>query len=254
MIKLILLNQKLKTILIVILGLISTQLFSRSPCKLILRENSLIGKCEHKLFTNLEIILDKKYTEIDSSTLFKMLPRNGLLTIQNTTNLDVQFVITYRAGFPQIMFKPRTSPRVGWYTFDNLNFKDNSISFDIDLDPDVPVLEEDLKILGQVRKLLPDSLHWNRNDDRKCQDDNENGKYSFFCALQTASTITVGEYNHRNAVMQIMRQLIEKRYPEKKWVHRFKDFNNMPQTTFNDIITIIDEAEKIIRKDLKDKE
>ncbi len=41
-----------------------------------------------------------------------------------------------------------------------------------------------------------------------------------------------------------MRRLIEKKYPNKEWEHRFKDFNNMPQTSFDDIMGIIEEANR----------
>lgn len=56
----------------------------------------------------------------------------------------------------------------------------------------------------------------------------------------------VGEYNHRNAVMQLMRHLIAEEFQDEKWEHRFKDYNNMPSTTYKEIMSLIEEAENLI--------
>lgn len=240
---------KLKAVITSIILCSSSLLFAQSACEMTLEGNRMIGKCESNFFTEIEIYLDKHYNKIDTTTLFQALPKDGFITI-HSIKIKAKFVITERAGFPQIMFKPNQS-RVGWYTFDSLYSENETLHFIIDTDPDVPFLDEDLQILHHAKGLLKDSLNWNRNDDRRCEDDVSGGKYSFFCALQTASIAIVGEYNHRNAVMQLMRHLIEEEFPERKWEHRFKDFNNMPETTFRDIIEIFDSAEKIIEAKLK---
>ena len=49
-----------------------------------------------------------------------------------------------------------------------------------------PVTTEDLRILERADALLKDELGWNRNDDRECDDDRATGKWSLFCALETA--------------------------------------------------------------------
>lgn len=188
-------------VLVLIIWSTSISLFSQSPCHLVLGQDKLVGECEDKLFTGIEIVLDREYDKIDSATLFKILPKDGFLIIQKKHKIAAQFVITERAGFPQIMLKPTDLPRVGWYTFDSLSITDREINFLIDKDPDVPFSNEDLEIIAHVKKLFKDPLNWNKNDDRRCQDDIKNDTYSFFCALQTASINVAGEYNHRNAVM-----------------------------------------------------
>ena len=249
---------KLKIILTLTVGLLSIiSAFAQKPkpCSLTLQGDKLIGKCEEGIFTNLEINLEKEYGAIDSLTLFNALPKEGLVTLYGQKKAPTRFEITKRSGVPQVILKPdKNTPRVGWYTFDNPIFNNNTINFIIDMDPIVPIQKEDLEVILQTRKLLKDPSKWHQNDDRICDDDIENGKYSFYCALNTASTMVAGEYNHRNAVMQIMRKQIQKRYPPgKKWRHRFKDYNNMPETSFKDIISIINEAETIIRKELEKK-
>lgn len=135
--------------------------------------------------------------------------------------------------------------------FNKVMVKNDSLLIDIETDPNVPYSRKDLKIIKLAKKLLPNKESWNRQDDRGCEDDIENGVYSFFYAMQYASTEVKEEYNHRNVTMQLMRHLIEDRFPEKKWKHRFKDASNMPDTSLEDIMSIIDEAEQIIKKELK---
>lgn len=228
-------------------------LSAQSMCKLALEGQVLTGSCENRLFTGLKIQLNEEVTELDEKTLFKLFPTPGTITIGGQSEFNVNFEITKRAGYRQILFKPTDLPRVGWYTLDNLKVNAQSIEFDIDNDPTVPAGKKDLKIIREARKLLSSAENWNQEDDRRCEDDIQNDKYSFFCALQTASTKVEGAYNHRNAVMQMMRHLIQARFPERRWEHRFKDFNNMESTTFEKIHEIIDEAEATIKKELKEK-
>ncbi len=241
----------LKTILALIALTMSVLSFGQCKCKLLLEQTKLTGKCQDQLFSGIEITLDASYDALDSLSLFQMLPRDGFLVVREEYKLPARFVITDRAGFHQILLKPLAQPRVGWYTFDSLRIGDREIDFFIDKDPNVPFSPEDLQILAQARKLLQDPDQWNDQDDRRCEDDQENGKYSFFCALQTASTQVVGEYNHRNAVMQLIRRLIEENYPNLEYEHRFKDFNNRPNTSLEDIHRLLDEAEGIVQRQLE---
>ena len=56
-----------------------------------------------------------------------------------------------------------------------------------------PVTTDDLRILEKADALLKDESGWNRNDDRACDDDRATGKFSLFCALETACTEVLGE-------------------------------------------------------------
>ncbi|GAB4517682.1 MAG: hypothetical protein Tsb004_28050 [Allomuricauda sp.] len=46
--------------------------------------------------------------------------------------------------------------------------------------------------------------------------------------------------------MQLMRHLIAEEFQDEKWEHRFKDYNNMPSTTYKEIMSLIEEAENLI--------
>jgi hypothetical protein len=221
-----------------------------SYCKIKLHGNQLIGKCTGGIYSNITIELPDSFQRLDSTSLFKALPVKGIVTLQGKYDIDVDFVKTNRAGFNQVMLKPIKVKRLGWYTFDDLRFTNEGMTFTIDSDPVVPVSKQDLQILQKAKELLKNAENWNPNDDRKCKDDIENNKYSIYCALETASIDVVGEYNHRNAVMQLMRHLIAEEFPERGWEHRFKDYNNMSETKYEDILNLIEKAKKQMTKQL----
>ena len=141
-------------------------------------------------------------------------------------------------------------PRIGWYTFDDLIINKSSIEFIINTDPSIPSSRTDLEIITVAINLLKDPTNWHKEDDRRCEDDDENSQWSFFCALKKASVQVMGEYNHRSSVMQLIRHMIEKEHPGKKWEHRFKDYNNMSETTFDDIKRLMHEAKAAIEDKL----
>src|SRR5687767_5486932 len=66
------------------------------------------------------------------------------------------------------------------------------------LDPAVvrsmPVTEQDEKILLRTGELLRDETQWNRQDERWCEDDEQTGKRSLFCALHRATVDVLGKY------------------------------------------------------------
>jgi hypothetical protein len=104
---------------------------------------------------------------------------------------------------------------------------------------DQPVTAEDLRILERADALLKDELAWNRNDDRECDDDKAAGKWSLFCALETACTEVLGEYDHRRAALQEVRFVVEEATRGREFEHRLMDFNNLPETRFDDVKQVI---------------
>ena len=88
---------------------------------------------------------------------------------------------------------------------------------------------------------------WNRHDDRVCDDDEASGKRSLFCALQKAAREILGEYQHRNVALQEVRFVIQDATRDRQTEmvirslrrfsvpHRLMDFNNLPETRFEDV-------------------
>ena len=114
-----------------------------------------------------------------------------------------------------------------------------------------PVTEADLRILQRADALLKDPASWNRHDDRVCSDDEATGKRSLFCALQKADTEVLGTYEHRNVALQEVRFAVQDATRDRQTKmmfdalrqfslpHRLMDFNNLPDTRFEDIHNVL---------------
>lgn len=222
-------------------------------CKLFLKDGKLVGACTKSFFKEFEISLTNP--KLDSINLFKQLPLFGKASVSYIPNskekvdyqLDVKYELTNRQGFPQILMK--TSD--GWFAMDNLKIYSDSIEFEMDNDPEPPVTESDLLIIRKTMELLKDEKQWNRNDDRKCKEDAENKTYSLFCALYAASVEEVGTYDHRKAVMQMIRKTIVEMYPNKELEHRLRDFNNLPETNHTVLMDLLTRVESQVIKALE---
>ena len=128
---------------------------------------------------------------------------------------------------------------------------------------DQPVTEADLQILQRAEALLKNPSMWNRHDDRVCDDDEALGRRSLFCALQKADTEVLGSYAHRNVALQEVRfaiqDLTRDRHTEMvlralrhfSLPHRLMDFNNLPETRFEDIHHVLRVASERVAARLK---
>ncbi len=220
----------------------------QAECEMRLVGNKLVATCEEGgLFESFQIALEKPYANLNTEGLLKLLPKKGSGTILTKKKYDADFVITERSGFKQVLFKAR----LGWYTFDDLKFENGKFYFTVDHDADVPFTREDLEVLKEARKLLKDDLHWNKEDERICDDDLSSGKYSLFCAIKTAYIKVHSEWNHRNAIFQKIRHLIGEKHAEKIKHHRLLEYNNMHDTSFESIMDLLDQIEILIVEQLE---
>ena len=104
---------------------------------------------------------------------------------------------------------------------------------------DQPVAEEDLQILIRADEILIDETVWNREDDRICDDDELAGRRSLFCALHKACIEVLGAYDHRRVALQEVRFAIVDATEGRKFAHRLRDYNNLPETRFDDVKRIL---------------
>jgi hypothetical protein len=131
---------------------------------------------------------------------------------------------------------------------------------------DQPATADDLRILRRADGLLGDASVWNRADDRVCDDDEASGKRSLFCALQKANREILGEYQHRNLALQEMRLVIQDATRDRQaemviralrrfsLPHRLMDFNNLPETRFEDVKQVLRVASERIAARLESKQ
>ena len=131
---------------------------------------------------------------------------------------------------------------------------------------DQPATADDLRILRRTDALLGDASVWNRHDDRVCDDDEASGKRSLFCALQKANRETLGEYQHRNVALQEVRFATQDATRDRQTEmairalrrfsvpHRLMDFNNLPETRFEDVKQVLRVASERIAARLESKQ
>lgn len=125
-------------------------------------------------------------------------------------------------------------------TTGQINKEDRNLEFD-------PI---DLEIIRRADSILSDKSKWNKGDDRQCEDDITNEKYSLFCALYKASIDITGEYIHRRPAIQIVRFTLEKYENGRVKNHRLMDWNNHLDTTFEEVKMVLTESSDTIERKL----
>jgi len=108
----------------------------------------------------------------------------------------------------------------------------------------------DLKIIRRADSLLKDKSVWSKQDDRRCDDDIAAGKFSLYCALYKASVDVAGEYVHRRPAMQVVRFTLEKYESGRVKEHRLMDWNNHPDTNFEEVKKLLKESIEEVSKKL----
>lgn len=121
----------------------------------------------------------------------------------------------------------------GWYPVANLDFTKEKLklSFDWGFQPDPRPI--DLTVLKRAEELISDIDSWNEQDDRICDDDFNNNKWSLYCVLKQAYTDETGDFNHRAPALNIVRQNISVLNPKRDYKHQLMEFNN--EQSFLDI-------------------
>lgn len=112
---------------------------------------------------------------------------------------------------------------------------------------ELPVSDADFRILARARRILSGPSVWNRRDDRACEDDERRGSWSLFCALYQASVDVAGAYLHLRPVMMELRAAVGEITNRRSFEHQLRDYNNLDSTTYADIETIFERAERRLR-------
>ena len=116
------------------------------------------------------------------------------------------------------------------------------------------VTVEDLRILERADAFLRDQSAWNRKDDRQCDDDKTSGQWSLSCALDVACIEELGRYDHARAALQEVRFVVEEVTHGRQFEGRLMGFNNLPETRFEDIKSVLRVARERVQQRLKESE
>jgi hypothetical protein len=171
----------------------------------------------------------------------------GTLAYPDGRTAEIRYQIVNYRGLEDIYMKTT----LGYFLWEMLEVGQDEICFAIYWWYCPPARQVDLEALEMSEQLLMDSAHWHKMDDRKCEDDIENDRWSLFCAIKYASIEKMGEYNHHNTAMQALRSVIDELIPDHGFAHTLMDFNNLPSTTHHDIMFVIEKAKKKIERDLE---
>jgi hypothetical protein len=174
----------------------------------------------------------------------------GTLTYPNGRNTKIEYEMVNHRGFEDIYMKTT----LGYFLWEMLEIGDNEVFFAIYWWYSPPARQVDLDALEMAEQLLVDSANWHKMDDRQCEDDIANDKWSLFCAIKYASIQKMGEYNHHNTAMQALRLTIDELMPGHGFEHTLMDYNNSPSTTHADILGVINKAKKRIEEQLRNAE
>ena len=107
---------------------------------------------------------------------------------------------------------------------------------------DLAPSEIDLQILQQALEILYDESVWHQADERVCDDDEKQDSWSIFCALYRASLEVTSKYLHSRPAMKEARNVIREITNKRPFEHRLRDYNNLPETTFEDIQNVLELA------------
>lgn len=112
-----------------------------------------------------------------------------------------------------------------------------------------PADTADLRIIDQARELLATEDAWNRSDDRVCEDDDRNHRWSLFCALYRASHDVTGEYLHARRGLDLVR-LAARESTQLQYVHTLLQYNNDPETTLSAIREVLRRGRAKVEREL----
>ncbi len=168
----------------------------------------------------------------------------GVLNYPTGATTPVAYDVVRHRGTDDIYMKTT----LGYFLWESAVVRDDEVNFVIDWWYTPPARRVDLAAVDMAERLLADSLNWHKHDDRECEDDRANDRWSLFCALKLASLETMGEYNHHNTAMNTVRFIIDELVPNHGFEHTLMDYNNSESTTHQDILQLLANSKERIHR------
>lgn len=108
---------------------------------------------------------------------------------------------------------------------------------------------KDIQVIEIAQKFLNGGQSWNRADNRECPENEAD--VSLYCSLLQASEQVMGKPYHRQPAMQVIREIIGNRWPDRYSNHRLMEFNNHPSTSFSDLAELFKQAKHEISENMR---
>jgi hypothetical protein len=119
----------------------------------------------------------------------------------------------------------------GWHPINKIKLKKGVLKFEFDWSFRPTPTMKDLDILNKADEILMDETMWDKNDDRDCKADSINDRFSLYCVIHKAMMDVTSDFNHRGAVLEIVRKTIREANPNTYYQHDLMDFNNQNDFT-----------------------
>jgi len=115
----------------------------------------------------------------------------------------------------------------------------------INADKVLPATQDDLNIIDRALQLLASPDIWNKNDNRICL--SNAAKISLFCALTQATIEVSGGVHYRQPAHEKVREVLNEVGGDRVKTHRLMDYNNHPDTTFDEVRKLLVDAKARIQ-------
>jgi hypothetical protein len=129
----------------------------------------------------------------------------------------------------------------GWFALTEARQEGESLKLTIVANRQLPPTPDDIAIVRRAIALIPSVEVWNREDTRQCPPGQI--KVSLFCAMMQATTEISGGVHYRQPAMQAVREVLNEVGADRVRLHRIMDYNNHPDTTLDDIHSLLRRAE-----------
>jgi len=183
--------------------------------KLEFNDNAYLGTMIPKWYDEIQITpKGKDNKQLEGATGIMSGERFGILKFQIEKNNT--------GTTEKLMIKTNN----GWYPVTNLEFRGDKMKMSFDWSFRARAKPIDLQVLKRADQLLSDKESWNKQDDRICDEDFVNEKWSLYCVLKQAYLDKTGDFNHRAPALNIVRQNIFILNPNRKYSHQLMEFNN----------------------------
>ncbi len=133
----------------------------------------------------------------------------------------------------------------GWFEVTQIRADGDTLTVVAAADRQLPPTEDDRRIIRRTIELLPSTARWNKADNRQCLAAADT--LSLFCALMQATTEVSGGVHYRQPAMQAVREVLNEVGGDRVKLHRLMDYNHHPETTLDDIHTLLRKAEAKLR-------
>ena len=140
----------------------------------------------------------------------------------------------------------------GWYPISSLEFSRDKARVTYDMSFRARATSVDLAAMERANELLAQEFNWQDQDDRLCKQDTEDEKWSLYCALKQGYLDVTGDFNHRAAGLEIVRQNITLLDPGRAYEHQLMEFNN--ENSFTAVKEVLFISRKRLEQDLEHEE